>query len=329
MVHLFVDSSGFGGVESHIQQLARLIRRQCVDVEVVFFRRYSAHPLYALLAESQIPFRFISDSTCSAFFRRLNAGDVVHAHGYKAALIARLYRLLSSYQLVVSFHAGEALSGKLALYEGLNRATSFLSRNIAVSQRIQSRIPFNCELLRNFIFDLPPMTQRQRHTQLQVGFVGRLSFEKGIDRFVHLSRQLPACRFHVFGDGELSSIVEGVGEINWHGAVKSMDSYWRQLDLLVISSRAEGLPMAALEAMAHGVPVVSTNVGELASLLPSRSLVAEPQWEQLTVLIDDLDLAGDVGWLQLSQYSQHRIATHFAAETRWPQLAQIYQLGTS
>lgn len=326
MVFLLVDSSGFGGIESHIQQLALLIQQQNVAVEVVFIRRYPAHPQYASLTQHQIPFRFLSDSSSYEFFRALSHRDVVHTHGYKASLIARLYRLLAPYHLVTSFHAGEAVSGRLALYEGLNRFTSFLSRNIAVSQRIQKTIPFNCELFRNFIFALPRIHQRQRHAKLQVGFVGRLSLEKGIDRFAQLSRLHPGCQFHVFGDGELASIIEEQPTIRWHGAVDSMSEYWSQLDLLILSSRAEGLPMAALEAMAHGVPVIATNVGELESLLPSRSLVAEPQWEQLSVLIDDLDLAGDVAWQQLSQSSQHRVASHFCADSRWPQLAEIYQL---
>jgi len=327
MVYLFIDSSGFGGVESHVQQLALLLQQRSVAVEVIFIRRYPAHPQYAFLTQYQIPFRFLSELSCYAFFRKLSHRDVIHAHGYKASLIARICRALAPYHLVVSFHAGEALSGRLALYEGLNRITSFLSRNIAVSQRIQATIPFNCELLRNFIFNLPRIEQRHRHTQLQVGFVGRLSIEKGIDRFVRLSQLHPACQFHVFGDGELSHIIADQPLLNWHGAVDSMTPHWSQLDLLIISSRAEGLPMAALEAMAHGVPVVATKVGELEYLLPSRSLVAENQWKQLSILIDDLDLAGDIAWQQLSQYSQHRVASHFGADSRWSQLSEIYQLG--
>ncbi|MGF1713371.1 glycosyltransferase family 4 protein [Photobacterium chitinilyticum] len=327
MVYLFLDSSGFGGVESHVQQLALLLQQQNIAVEVIFIRRYPDHPQYTFLAKHRIPFRFLSEISGYRFFRKLSRRDVIHAHGYKASLVARVCRVLAPYHLVVSFHAGEALSGRLALYEGLNRITSFLSRNIAVSRRIQATIPFNCELLRNFIFNLPRIEQRQRHTQLQVGFVGRLSIEKGIDRFVWLSQLHPACQFHVFGDGELSSTVVDQPLINWCGAVDSMTPHWSQLDLLVITSRAEGLPMAALEAMAHGVPVVATKVGELESLLPSRSLVAENQWKQLSILVDELDLAGDIAWQQLSQYSQHRIVSHFAADSRWSQLSEIYQLG--
>ncbi|MCW8332060.1 glycosyltransferase family 4 protein [Photobacterium sp. SDRW27] len=326
MVYLLVDSSGFGGIESHIQQLAKLILLRDGAVEVVFIRRYPNHPQYSLLQQQNIPFRFLSDSHFGSFFGSLSANDVVHAHGYKASILARLHRLLGAYRLITSFHAGESVSGKLAFYEWLNRYSSFLSFNLAVSQRIQKSIPFRSQLLRNFIFTSPQILYRQRHRTLQVGFVGRLSNEKGIDRFVEICGSVHDCHFHVFGDGEQSAMVADNPEILWHGSVSSMETYWSQLDLLVITSRAEGLPMAALEAMANGVPVISTNVGEMASLLPSSCLVEESQWQQLAPMIARLAKADNTVWQQLSLQLQVQVKSHFSAESRWPQLAEVYKL---
>jgi len=329
MVYLLIDSSGFGGIESHIQQLAKLISLRHADVEVVFIRRFPDHPQYFLLQQEKIPFRFISDSHFWSFFASLSANDVVHAHGYKASVLARLCRPLAPYRLVTSFHAGELVSGKLAFYEWLNRYSSFLSFNLAVSQRIQQSIPFRCDLLRNFIFTSPQLLHRQRHKVLQVGFVGRLSHEKAIDRFVELSTSIRCCQFHVFGDGDQSAMVENNPKINWHGSVSSMEGRWAKLDLLVIPSRAEGLPMAALEAMANGVPVISTNVGEMASLLPPSCLVEESQWQQLAPMIVQLAKADHRVWRQVSQQLQIQVKTHFSAESRWPQLAKVYKLSKS
>lgn len=326
MVYLLLDSSGFGGIESHVQQLALLIRQQAIDVEVVFIRRYCGHPQYALLQQHQIPFRFLSDTSSWAFFRQLSRQDVIHAHGYKAAVMARLFRVVAGYRLVTSFHAGEALNGRLACYEWANRYTSFLSSNLAVSEKILKTLPFNCQLLRNFVFTDPEPLVRQRHAVLQVGFVGRLSHEKGIDRFVELSRCCSGSDFHVFGDGELSGVVEEAAELHWHGAVDSMAQHWQQLDLLVISSRAEGLPMAALEAMANGVPVIATNVGDMAALLPQACLVEEHRWQLLSRLIEQLAKADGEVWNHLSREARKRIDSRFSALSRWPQLASVYQL---
>lgn len=325
MIYLFVDSSGFGGIESHIQQLALLLQSQQTDVEVVYLQQYPAHPQYDQLKNHDISYRFLSDSSVIGFFRHLQSDDVVHAHGYKASIIARLSSLFASFHLVTTFHAGESVSGKLACYEWLNRYTACLSYNLAVSEKIRSSQPFRCELLRNFVRCNSEMVTRERHETLQVGFVGRLSHEKAIDRFVSLSQRMPNTECHVFGDGEQAYLLDGEA-LTWHGSVSSMALFWQQLDVLLIPSRAEGMPMAALEAMAHGVVVLSTDVGEMPSLLDDGCLATESSWLELSEMVIDLDSAGSEQWLQLSQRQHQRVKTHFSGEACWRQLAQIYRL---
>ena len=46
-----------------------------------------------------------------------------------------------------------------------------------------------------------------------------------------------------------------------------MEPHWQNVGLLCITSRAEGLPLVALEAMAHGIPVLSFSVGSLPELI--------------------------------------------------------------
>ena len=325
MIYLFVDSSGFGGIESHIHQLALLLQSKQAAVEVVFLQHHPSHPQYKQLRQHGIPYRFLSDGSLISFFRRLSADDVVHAHGYKASILARSFKLFASYHLVTTFHAGEAVAGKLAVYEWLNRYTACVSRNLAVSEKIRLRQPFRCELQRNFVRCHTGQPSRQRHPALQVGFVGRLSHEKAIDRFVALSKQLPDAECHVFGDGEQAHLLAGEA-VNWHGAVASMEPYWQQLDVLLIPSRAEGLPMAALEAMANGVVVLSTDVGEMPSLLGSECLVAESNWPLLASKVVALDRQGDAGWRALSRQQHLLVRSGYSSEACWEQLAQVYRL---
>ena len=325
MIYLFVDSSGFGGIESHIHQLALMLQSQQVGVEVVFLSRYPDHPLYLQLEQSKVPFRFLCETSTLHFFRSLSSRDVVHAHGYKASILARACRLLSGYHLVTTFHAGEAVTGKLACYEWLNRYSACLSYNLAVSRKIQQRQPFRCELQRNFVRCAPNEITRSRHHRLQVGFVGRLSHEKAIDRFISLSQQLPNMDFHVFGDGEQAALLDGL-QLDWHGFVPSMAPYWNQLDVLLITSRAEGMPMAALEAMANGVVVISTDVGEMSTLLDPEWLVDEAQWSQLAGKLQHIELRENSFWQVLSQQQQHRVRQNYSDNACWQQLSHIYQI---
>ncbi len=87
----------------------------------------------------------------------------------------------------------------------------------------------------------------------QIAFVGRLSHEKGADRFIDIARHIPDIEFSIYGDGpEKPRLIENApANVIFHGHQNDMDAVWCNISALVISSRYEGLPMAALEAMAE------------------------------------------------------------------------------
>ena len=109
-----------------------------------------------------------------------------------------------------------------------------------------------------------------------VGWVGRLSHEKGADVFVNALARLvntPVVA-SVFGDGperkRLSALANAVGvenRITWNGVVFDAASLFRAFDVLVLSSRTEGCPIVLFEAMAVGVPIVAANVGGVPDVL--------------------------------------------------------------
>ena len=113
-----------------------------------------------------------------------------------------------------------------------------------------------------------------------VGYVGRLSAEKGVQNFV---QALPAflsdrTDFRVFigGDGHLKDSIEELlheenlmDYVKLHGWIPHEDlpHYLNQLRLLVIPSYTEGLPNIMLEAMACGTPVLATPVGAIPDFI--------------------------------------------------------------
>ncbi|WP_025639090.1 glycosyltransferase family 4 protein, partial [Vibrio parahaemolyticus] len=168
-------------------------------------------------------------------------------------------------RLVSTYHAGESSSGKLWLYDGLDRCSGYLSDHcFAVSKSIQDKVLCPSQLLNNFVA-LPSMNN---HYQ-EISFVGRLSHEKGADQFIELAKACPDYRFSIYGDGPERQNLETTAPANviFHGHQTDMNAVWENISVLIISSRFEGLPMAALEAMARGIVVISLKVGRLPDII--------------------------------------------------------------
>ena len=102
---------------------------------------------------------------------------------------------------------------------------------------------------------------------------------KRVEDFIataHLvSRRSGSARFLIVGDGELRDALErqarelGLGEdqLLFLGFRDDLETIYADLDLLVLCSANEGSPVAIMEAMASGVPVVATDVGGVPDLV--------------------------------------------------------------
>ncbi len=144
--------------------------------------------------------------------------------------------------------------------------------------------------------------------------VGRLSKEKGFKDLIlairHLRQTRPELELRLFivGEGRERRSIEQVivqnrleNEVVLTGHVNDVRSYFQSADLLAISSWSEGSPNVLLEAMAAGVPVVSTSVGGIpdmvqhgknALLVPPRN--SEAMAGAIARILDDTALAASL-----------------------------------
>jgi glycosyltransferase involved in cell wall biosynthesis len=104
-----------------------------------------------------------------------------------------------------------------------------------------------------------------------VGMVGRLSREKGADVLIRALPELAGVTCVFVGDGPERAFLEqlvvqmGVGQrVIFTGQVADGRASVAGLDVLVVPSRFEGLPLVIVEALAAGVPVVAADVGSVS-----------------------------------------------------------------
>jgi len=259
-----LDSRYTGGIETHVFNLSHWLVQQGYRCEVLFLNDYGPHPLKEQLSKAGVSCRTLTGITQLHHLLK-NTQCLLATHGYKAGIFGRILAKLNNIAVVSTYHSGDRGIGKLRCYSALDEYSARLADSIiCVSAEIASRLPVTSKLVPNFV-EVTPFKPSQGK---KIAFVGRVSIEKGPDSFAQICAKYsdiaPVC---VFGEGPmLKSLSSLYPTISWYGRV-DMQQHWKDIGLLCITSKSEGLPLVALEALSLGIPVVSYAIGGLPQLI--------------------------------------------------------------
>ena len=358
ILHL-ISSGGMYGAEAVILNLARALPAAGPHACFlgVFAPSGRATPalhraaLEAGVASSLVPCRGQVDVSAGKAIRSLServGADVVHAHGYKADLYAfSALRGTLRPALVSTCHTWYDNDLAVRLYGAADRwVLRHFDQVVAVSTEVAHRLtqagvaPGRVHLVRNGISTMPELERvasRQTAGPLRVGLVGRLAPEKGVDLFLRaaavMAGRLPAIQFVVAGDGPDRASLEALltelglkGRAELLGQQTDMSAFYASLDVLVSASRQEGLPMALLEGMARGLPVVATTVGEVPQVVVPQEtgiLVAPESPEALASAVERL--VSDAALRErFGRAGKKRVAEEFSAERMTADYLDVY-----
>lgn len=226
--------------------------------------------------------------------------DVVHSHGYRADVVgARAARRLGI-PVVSTAHGITGGGWKNRLYQSIQRrafrrfdAVIAVSRPLAVELARRGvpgdRIHVIPNAYPSGVARLEPGVARARlgvpADRVHPGWVGRLTPEKGLDVLLEALSYLDdiPLTLSVIGDGRERPRLEdraagmaAAGRIRWHGSMPDAGALFPAFDLFVLSSRTEGTPMVLFEAMAAGVPVVTTAVGGIPDVVSDDEALLVP-----------------------------------------------------
>jgi len=154
-----------------------------------------------------------------------------------------------------------------------------------------------------------------------ITLVGSLTEEKCIDRAIETIALNRSLRLMIAGDGPLREELEAMardrapGRAHFLGSVENVSEVYAAADVVLITSRTEGIPGVAIEAGLRGISVVSTDVGGVSTVVRQgvTGLVvtsADPAaiLEAIQVVLDkDIVLRQDIRNHCLSNFTWSRV----------------------
>jgi glycosyltransferase involved in cell wall biosynthesis len=180
-------------------------------------------------------------------------------------------------------------------------------------------------------------TRRVQGTDLNVGFLGRLDADKDPGLAVAALAQARAlgarARLEMRGAGPLEAQVRAAVErfrlqsyVALDGFIADPAELYGRVDVLLLSSRSEGMPLVVLEAMGHELPVVATRVGAVPLQVQHgvTGLLAEAG--------DAVELGEALAWLdahplerqKMGKRGRRRLRTLFSVEQMTLKVSQTY-----
>jgi glycosyltransferase involved in cell wall biosynthesis len=266
--------------------------------------------------------------------------DVLHAHGYKADVYGCIAAWPHRAIMVSTCHNWPDPSRTMRLYGILDRLA--LRRFDAVAAASEGV----AAILRHAGIDSPMVIANgieverfeQRKPALRkeiavdfdelIGFVGRMVPEKGGEQLLHAAKAVitarPRTAFVFAGDGpslaEWKALAVRLGisdRVFFLGARQDIAAVYASLDMLVLPSLVEAMPMCLLEALAAGKPVVATRVGSVAKVIVSAEsgLLVDPGdvrglTEAILLLLSDPDRAR-----RMAQNGHDHVLSHYSAKS--------------
>jgi glycosyltransferase involved in cell wall biosynthesis len=308
-----ISSSGMYGAEAVILNLSRILNERG-DRSILAAFSNSSNPNLQLherataegIESHVIPCSGQMDRSAVAAIRELarrTGADVVHSHNFKSDVYTWFALRGASVPIVATCHTWYDTDLIVTLYGKIDRfVLRSFARVVAVSGEVKQRLlkagvradkirsVRNGIDLRPFEGVRPSLREATPDAAPIVGLIGRLAWEKGVDIFLGAAARVlaayPDARFVVVGEGpDRDKLDRSLDELNIRDRVTllgrrdDMPAVYASLDIMVSASRQEGLPMAILEGMASGLPLVATTVGEVPSVVQNgrTGILVPPQ----------------------------------------------------
>ncbi len=284
---------------------------------------------------------------------------VLHTHRRKENLVGAIaaWKCHGVYSIRTVHGAPEPVERRVAVKQRIYRILDYVtgkflqSRVVAVSRELGSQlsglygrghvsvVPNGIDIADVLQKAEPPVFRPYRPKRTQIAFVGRLVTIKRPDLFIEVARKLSELRperydFYIFGDGPLRNELDDylgrhklTDTVHCMGFKQDIAEHLSQMDMLLMVSDHEGLPMTLLESLALGIPVVARRVGGIPQVLGNgvagRMVDGDGPEEivRAVMSLDDDPLEKE----RIVQAGRERVHRYFSASSGAEQYHEIYR----
>ncbi|MCE2952994.1 MAG: glycosyltransferase [Gemmatimonas sp.] len=367
VVHV-VETLGMGGMERAIATLCRTLRARQIRTSVIAMKQLGA--VADELRDMGVPVHLAGVPVsppdyfawrCLVPVLREVRPTVVHTHNSAPLIYGAPSARWCGVRRIVHTDHGRVLPDRRHIMIAERWAASVVHAMVAVSAPLAEQLaahlhigPHKLHVIVNGVNAVVPVAPAQRDRTRAawfgatdgpiVGLAARLVWEKGLNVLLAAWPQVlavhPGARLLIGGDGPERAALERIIEqqalgasVCMPGMVSDMAAFYSALDVFVLPSVSEGLPLALLEAMSMGLPIVASAVGGMpAALGPSQAGVLVPPSDVAALaraLCETLDGLGRAdGAIALGARARATFAREFTAEAMTSAYMSLYGIRT-
>ena len=286
IVHL-VMSDSFAGIEQHVDELLTYSKNNEVLICTESIAKYFNEVINVVPIKDFGRNSIIGKYKLKKKLKRINP-DVVHTHGSKTTSI--INSIKNNFKHIATVHG---IKKNKKVYEKCDLV-------IGVSNKAIEDINNKTLVISNWWN--PKLKKSTKQNNKYALAVGRLEKVKGFDLLIESWTNIKT-KLVIIGSGkEKENLLYLVKKNNLANKIEIFDevkredliSYYENASVLIVSSRDEGGPRVALEALYLGIPVISTDVGHMPDILPKELLANKDDLaslkELLELYVDSIDL---------------------------------------
>ena len=281
----FLSSDTYAGIEQYVDEISK---EQSHNHQVIIITNRSILKKFNNNV-SKIGFSSLGRSSPIGLLRlffliKEISPDIIHTHAAKPTFMINKIKKFFNAKHVATIH------GAKKNLDEFDKADFITVGNATYLDKLKSK---NKLVISNWALD--PISYDPGSRKEYFLAIGRLVKEKGFDILINAWKDIDE-KLIILGSGRLKkNLLKQIKDTSQESKIfieesvskNDIDEFYSRAKMLIISSRREGGPRVALEALLRGIKVISTKVGHMPDILDETYLCNPDSLDSLTKLLKD------------------------------------------